>query len=182
MGSPCAPLPRAVARGTALLVAGTLGLVGCRGGPPPAPGPAEPDCVVARIVDGDSLTCSDGERVRLLLVDAPERGQAPHGASAAAALVDLAPPGTPLRVELDRQPRDRYGRMLAYLWLPDGRLLNEEIVRAGFAVDLVYAPNRRYLKKILDAQAEARAARAGLWAGWGFACLPVDYRARRCGR
>jgi micrococcal nuclease len=137
-------------------------------------------CVVARIIDGDTLVCDGGDRVRLLLIDTPELSQAPFGHVARAALDSIAPVGTSLRVERDVQHRDRYGRTLAYLWLDDGRMVNEELLRAGVAVVLVYPPNVRYVDRMREAAAAARAERVGLWATSAFECSPVDHRAGRC--
>jgi micrococcal nuclease len=146
----------------------------------PAPTHAEDTCVVRRIADGDTLVCDDGERVRLLLIDAPELAQAPFGAVARRELAALAPPGTALRVELDVQPRDRFGRTLAYLWLEDGRMVNEELLRAGVAVVVVYPPNVRHVERLRAASAAARNGRVGLWATPAFECEPAAHRAGRC--
>jgi micrococcal nuclease len=137
-------------------------------------------CVVQRIVDGDTFVCADDRRVRLLLIDTPERSQAPFGAQATAALTRLLPPGTRTRLELDVQPTDRYKRVLAYAYTADGRRVNDEMARQGFALLSVYPPNVRYVDEIRAAAAEARARRAGLWATDGFSCPPADRRARRC--
>jgi micrococcal nuclease len=88
--------------------------------------------------------------------------------------------GTRLELETDVQQFDRNGRTLAYLFLPDGRMLNEELAREGFATALVYPPNVRYVERIRRAVAEARSAKRGLWATDGFACEPRDHRRRKC--
>jgi micrococcal nuclease len=145
------------------------------------PSPPDPlTCMVQRIVDGDTLVCAGGERLRLLLIDAPELSQAPWGEAARDALASLAPVGTPLRKESDVQPRDRYGRTLAYLWLEDGRMVNEELLRAGVAVVSVYPPNVRHVDRLRAAVAEAREGKVGLWATPAFQCAPADHRAGRC--
>jgi endonuclease YncB( thermonuclease family) len=154
--------------------------------PPAAPGalapeqPAERSCVVQRVVDGDTLDCADGRTVRLLLVDAPELSQSPFGTLAKRALEALAPSGIRLLAEVDVRPLDPYRRVLAYLILPDGRMVNEELVRSGPAVVSVYPPNVRHVERLRAASEAARAARAGFWAVDAFACLPADHRARRC--
>lgn len=137
-------------------------------------------CVVQRIVDGDTLVCEGGERVRLLLIDAPELSQGEPGAVARRALLSLAPRGTPLRLELDVQERDRYGRILAYLWLDDGRMVNEELLRQGVAVVAVYPPNVRHVDRLRATMREAQEAGSGLWATPAFQCSPRDHRAGRC--
>ncbi|MDR0786964.1 MAG: thermonuclease family protein [Gemmatimonadota bacterium] len=138
-------------------------------------------CTVTRIVDGDTLTCAEGAaRIRLLLVDTPELAQGPTGSSARLALEQILPPGTPARVELDRDPYDRYGRILAYLYTPDDRMVNEELARSGYAVVLLIAPNNRYERRMITAVEEARTAGRGLWATGGFTCEPALFRAGEC--
>jgi len=150
----------------------------------PAPGPGLPapaadGCVVARVVDGDTLHCRDGRRVRLIGIDSPERGQGESAGLARNALIRLLPAGGAVRLELDLVGTDRYGRVLAYVWV--GRsLLNERLVREGWAVLYTVPPNVKYADRIARAQKEARARRAGLWGTGGFNCLPKAYRRGAC--
>lgn len=143
-------------------------------------GRSDPTCTVASITDGDTLVCDGGTRVRLLLIDTPEMDQGDFGSAARRYLLDLAPPGTSLRLEPDVERRDRYGRMLAYLYTPDGRMLNEEMARAGYALVLVYPPNVKHVERIREAVEAAQETRSGLWATSAFECAPVDHRAGRC--
>jgi endonuclease YncB( thermonuclease family) len=83
------------------------------------------------VLDGDSLRCADRREIRLLLIDAPEWGQAPWGDLARAVLVDLAPPGSSLDVVYDIQRTDSFGRDLAYLYLPGGAMVNERMAWLG---------------------------------------------------
>jgi micrococcal nuclease len=71
--------------------------------------------------------------------------------------------------------------LLAYLWLDDGRMVNEVMAAAGYVVELYYPPNDLYRDRIEAAVEAARIARRGLWATTAFDCLPVDFRAARCG-
>src|ERR1051325_1566007 len=108
-----------------------------------APAPSAPGfaAVVVRDVDGDTVLARAGGRtfyVRLLGIDTPEthRPGTPvecGGPQASARMDALAPPGTQVRLETDpTQDRiDRYGRLLAYVWLPDGRLAENEELDAG---------------------------------------------------
>jgi micrococcal nuclease len=137
-------------------------------------------CTVTRIVDGDTFRCGDLGRVRLLLIDSPERDQAPHGEGARAALLALLPVGSEARLEMDVQPRDQYGRLLAYAYRPDGLQVNEMMVRSGFAVVVTYAPNVRHVDPMRRALELAREARRGLWSTDAFDCEPRDHRAGRC--
>lgn len=136
-------------------------------------------CVVARVVDGDTFQCGD-ERIRILLIDAPELDQGPFGAPAQEALIRLLPAGTHVGIETDVELRDRYGRLLAYVYAPGGQLVNEEMLRLGYAVVSVYPPNVKYVDRFRATQEQARAAAVGLWSVAAFDCLPADHRAGTC--
>ena len=168
----------AVALAVALAVGGQVSLA-AQAVRPAAPRVPLVDCVVARLADGDSLTCADGRKVRLLLIDTPEMQQKPWGLMAKRQLELLARPGTTLRLESDRTPRDRYGRTLAYAWVGDV-MVNERMVANGWAVVLAYQ-DVRHLERLKRAERAAQAAKKGLWQEWAFRCRPVDFRARRCG-
>lgn len=143
---------------------------------PPLPGPtAEPTAtseapetpgvarlVVARIVDGDTVQLETGETVRLVGINTPERNQ-PFYDEAKAFTSELLL-DKPVRVETDVEPRDRYGRILGYLFLPDDTFANLEIVRNGYAQAWNIEPNSRYRETFAQAEAEARAAQRGMWA------------------
>lgn len=91
------------------------------------------------------------------------------------------PVGTSVTVETDVRVRDPFDRILGYVYLPDGRMVNEEMARSGYVTALVYPPNVKYVERIRRAVAEARKAKRGLWATDFFNCSPRDYRAGRCG-
>jgi micrococcal nuclease len=61
------------------------------------------------------------------------------------------------------EKRDRYGRLLCYVYLRNGKMLNEEIVKAGYASLLTYPPNVKYQSVFLKAYREAREKKRGLW-------------------
>jgi micrococcal nuclease len=132
------------------------------------------------VIDGDTIECSSRTRVRFLLIDAPERNQGPFGSIATRGLRSHMDPGTQLRLELDVQEYDRYGRLLAYAYLPDGRMVNELMVRDGLALVSVYPPNVKYVERLRAAAAEAQKERRGLWSTSAFECVPADHRAGRC--
>lgn len=157
-------------------------VVGCAPADSGPPSAATDVCTVARLSDGDSLACEEGgERVRLLLIDAPEAAQRPWGDSARAALARLMPRGRQVRLEYDVRRRDDFGRLLAYAWLEDGRMVNEEMARTGYVVLLSYPPNVQHVDRVRAAIEDARDSARGLWAGPAFDCRPVDFRAGRCG-
>ena len=138
--------------------------------------PGELAAVVVRVIDGDTFVArlagaglaAREETVRLIGVDTPETvhptlGVEPFGPQASEFTRQLLRPGTPVRLELDVQQRDRYGRLLAYVYLPDGRMLNAELLKAGLAQVYTVPPNVRYAEEFLRWQRQARQARAGLW-------------------
>jgi len=127
---------------------------------------------VERVVDGDTLLLVGGERVRLIGVDAPEsvhpsRPVERFGKEAAAFTRRLVE-GQRVRLEHDPQgsARDKYGRMLAYVYLPDGTLLNLEIIRQGYGSVYTRVPFSM-MERYRDAQREARDAGRGLWTKQG---------------
>ncbi len=136
-------------------------------------------CTVSRVVDGDTFYCADGLKVRLIGIDAPERAQGRASRESTAALRRMLPVGAKVRLEGDVGPRDRHGRALAYAWAGDS-LVNEALLRHGWAFLLTVPPNVKYVTRFERAQKAARAARTGLWREPGLACAPRDWRARRC--
>src|SRR4051812_24652704 len=109
---------------------------------PPAQEPGT-SCVVKRISDGDTFRCADGRRVRLIGIDSPETEQEPYGEAARQALVQRIPLRSVVRLETDVAPLDRYGRVLAYVWAGP-KLINETMVRDGWALLYTVPPNVRY--------------------------------------
>ncbi len=138
------------------------------------------ECTVTRVADGDSMTCGSAGRVRILMVDAPELSQGREGREARDALLRTMPVGTRVRIETDVRESDQYGRILGYVYLPDGRMVNQAMARSGYVTALVYPPNVRHAALIRAAVAEARSAKRGFWASGFFDCSPRDHRARRC--
>ena len=81
---------------------------------------------------------------------------------AKAVLADLTLNKT-IALEYDRLRYDHYGRLLAYLWLPDHTLVNAELVRQGLARVYFIAPNLRYQKVLLDGPTGGHQAQRGVW-------------------
>jgi micrococcal nuclease len=123
--------------------------------------------LVVKIVDGDTLVLAGGIKVRVLGIDAPEMERDGRPADflahkATAALAELTLDRT-VSLSYDRLRYDHYGRLLAYLFLPDHTLVNTELVRRGLARVYFIAPNLRYQKDLLTAQQEAIEAQRGVW-------------------
>jgi micrococcal nuclease len=125
--------------------------------------------LVVKVVDGDTIHVRVDERlekVRYIGVNTPEvhhptRGEEPGGREASDVNRRLVA-GRHVRLELDVQSRDRYGRLLAYVWVGD-TMVNAELVRQGYAQVMTVPPNVRYQRLFLDLQRDARQAGRGLW-------------------
>jgi micrococcal nuclease len=122
---------------------------------------------VERVVDGDTLLLAEHTRVRLIGVDTPESVKPntpvqPWALEASAFTKRFVGDG-PVRLQFDRERTDKYGRLLAYVWV-DQQMLNEELIRAGLAK---WEPNYHYSAamkaRFRAAQQEAQTARRGLW-------------------
>lgn len=147
--------------------------------PPVAPSDSMTLCALTHITDGDTLECGSIGSVRLIGIDTPEPGQEPFGSAATAALASLLPLGDTIRLQTDMEPRDRNGRLLAYVWY-GGRMINWILVRQGWAVSGRYPPNLRYAAELEAAEQRARGEHRGLWRIDGFRCRPGQYRNRAC--
>ena len=152
----------------ALLAA--LTLAGCAGeAADPASDPAKPgertSARVTKHTDGDTLWLSGIGKVRLIGVDTPEvYGQVEcYGRQASAFVARLLPIGSAVSFRLGVDPRDRYGRALAYVYLRDGRMLNMVLVRRGYAQPLTIPPNDELAPRFVAAARGARRRGAGLW-------------------
>jgi endonuclease YncB( thermonuclease family) len=129
------------------------------------PAAAAGRATVAAVGDGDTLRLTNGRKVRLLQIDAPELHGDCYGKAALAALRRLTPPGS--TVILVRDPEldatDRYGRLLRYVFA-GGTNVSLALVRQGAASPYFYRGERgRYAADLLAAVAGARAARRGYW-------------------
>ncbi len=122
---------------------------------------------MVRVIDGDTVVLEGGARVRFLGIDAPEMERdgspAEYLAHQSKDFVADLIQGKTVRLEYDRERYDRYGRLLAYLFLPDGAMVNLAVVRQGLARVYFQAPNLRYQETLNAAQQEAMAAGRGLW-------------------
>ena len=120
---------------------------------------------VQRVVDGDTVRLLGLGSVRLIGVNTPEvYGHVQcFGPEASGFAKSVLHPGTRVRYQVGREARDRYGRLLAYVWLEDGRLFNGMLVERGYAVPLTIAPNDQLAPRFRSEEAEARRARSGMW-------------------
>jgi len=121
--------------------------------------------VVEWVNDGDTLTLTNGAKVRLVQIDAPELETDCYGRAALEALVALAPKGTHVTLASDPKldDRDAYGRLLRYVFVRNENV-NIELVREGAASPYFFRKERgRYAGDLLDAVDEARSSHRGYW-------------------
>jgi micrococcal nuclease len=124
---------------------------------------------VVKVVDGDTIHVRLGSRIEKVCyigMNAPElhhptKGEQPGGREAAEANRKLVE-GQTVRLELDLQERDKYGRLLAYVYVGD-IMVNAEMVAQGYAQVMTIPPNVKYQDLFLKLQREARLLRVGLW-------------------
>jgi micrococcal nuclease len=168
--------PRALPWIALLLMAGlVLGDVSLPGGEdaaaPRAGGSAL--ATVERVIDGDTIVVRLGgreERVRYIGLDTPETvkpgtpvqcyGEAAHALNARL----LRGSETRVALRFDRELRDRFGRLLAYVHrVADGAFVNARLVAAGAARTLTISPNTQHARRLAQLQSAARTAARGLW-------------------
>jgi len=125
---------------------------------------------VTTVVDGDTVHVTFRGRdvtIRFIGVDTPETvapGQpiecyGPESSHFTTSKLT----GQTVRLEFDVDRIDPYGRTLAYLWMPDGSMFNETLVRRGFATVATYPPDTKYVHRFEAAQRAAKTAGRGLW-------------------
>ena len=127
------------------------------------------DADVVRVVDGDTIHVRIAERierVRYIGVNAPElhhprRGAEPGGREAADVNHGIVS-GKHVRLEFDVRERDRYGRLLAYVWVGDV-MVNAELIRRGYVQVMTVPPNVRYQSLFVKLERAARESGRGLW-------------------
>ncbi|MGI5819224.1 MAG: thermonuclease family protein [Armatimonadota bacterium] len=126
--------------------------------------PQEFRALCTRVIDGDTVELLSGERVRYIGMDTPEMRPVaePYARAATEANREMVE-GKMVRLVLDVERRDRYGRLLAYVYVND-TFVNAELVRRGLAQVVTYPPNVRHQQHFIDLQREAREAGRGLWA------------------
>lgn len=130
------------------------------------------DATVVKNIDGDTIKVKlengKEETVRFLLIDTPETkhprlGVQPFGPAASGFVKKHAGKGKEIQLEFDVSDREKYGRLLAYVWV-DGQMLNRMLVEQGLArVAYVYAPNTKYVDYLREVQRKAQAAEKGIW-------------------
>lgn len=139
-----------------------------------------PAIYVAKAIDGDTLKLSTGEHVRLIGIDTPEsRYNTKLERDSARSRKDMKiilsmgkeasdftrrlTEGKRVRLEFDVEKHDKYGRLLAYVYLEDGTFVNAKIIEEGYAEIMTIPPNVRHADIFLKLQEAARKNNKGLW-------------------
>lgn len=129
--------------------------------------------IVTKAVDGDTVKVAiegQEESIRMLLIDTPETshprlGVQPFGPEAKEFAKQVLSEGKTIELEFDvsGMSRDKYGRLLAYVWV-DGKMYNEMVLEKGYArVAYIYAPNTRHVDRFREIQEQARQNQVGIW-------------------
>lgn len=121
---------------------------------------------VSRIIDGDTIQLETGQTVRYIGIDTPETAHPNKpaecfGKEAADKNKELVL-GKSIQLEKDVSETDKYGRLLRYVWVGE-TLINDYLVRNGFAKSSSYPPDIKYQTQLMEAEREARDNQRGLW-------------------
>jgi Micrococcal nuclease (thermonuclease) homologs len=139
-----------------------------------------PSFYVSKAVDGDTLKLSNGDNIRLIGIDTPEsrynsklERDARRSRKDIDSIIKMGKEasnftrrlvgGKKVRLEFDVEKHDRYGRLLAYVYLEDGTFVNSRIIEEGYAQVMTIAPNVKYAQTFLKLEREARQKKKGLW-------------------
>ena len=122
---------------------------------------------VERVVDGDTIQIESGEKVRYIGVNTPEavdprRRVQCFGKEASEFNRNLVA-GRRVRLVKDVSERDKYGRLLRYVYLEDGTFVNLKIIQTGFAYVATFPPDVKYSQMFVEAARKAREEGRGLW-------------------
>jgi micrococcal nuclease len=121
------------------------------------------DSIVTKVIDGDTVVVQGGDHVRLLGMDADEKGYPCY--DAAKTRLEVLTLSKPVRLEVDATDKDQYGRLLRYIFV-GSRNIDEELVAEGLAVARFYPENQKYKTEITAAESLAIKNKTGCkWSG-----------------
>lgn len=120
--------------------------------------------------DGDTVVLADGRHLRYLGINTPEidykRHQAEPYAYAARRFNRKMVDDNKIRLEFEKKKTDRYGRLLAYVFLEDKTFVNRELLARGYGYFYPSAQAGTYDDLLLKAQSKAMASQIGIWRDW----------------
>ncbi len=115
---------------------------------------------VVQVIDGDTIIIAGGYHVRYIGIDAPEKGETYYLESTQLNKGLLE--GKRIRLEKDISEKDKYGRLLRYVYV-DNTFINAEIVRLGYAYAKTYPPDTKYQLYLEAMEKEAKQIKRGIW-------------------
>ena len=122
--------------------------------------PSSSDLKVREVQDGDTIILTNGEKVRYIGIDTPEKAE-PLYSEAAKANKEMLK-GEKITLEYDLERQDDWGRTLAYVWV-DSVLINAELIKKGLAWVYLFSPNLKYRDQFIYWQKQAREKKMGIW-------------------
>lgn len=133
---------------------------------------------VARVYDGDTIILTDKKQIRLLGVNTPEiesrlRAEEPGGVVAKKWLQAQLQENK-VYLEYDQTKRDKYKRLLAHVFTPDGKHINQALLENGLAFVSIIPPNIRYSDKLIQAQLQAEKQKLGIWSMPDYQPKPIE--------
>jgi endonuclease YncB( thermonuclease family) len=131
------------------------------------------------VIDGDTLLLTDGRFVRLIGVNTPELGREkepsePFADEARQALLDILDKTKQIRLVFDKEKRDRYQRVLAHAFLPNGKNIQFELLKAGMAQHIMIPPNDGFYACYRSAEQQAQSSKQGIWSHKRYRVMHAD--------
>ena len=122
------------------------------------------------VIDGDTIVLENGRKVRYIGINAPETGhkdrkEEPYANQARRFNIKMVA-RKQVRLEYDQDRRDDYGRLLAYVYLKNGKMVNRALLKEGLAHCYTFFPNTRYANAFIKQQREAMQSQKGIWRAW----------------
>jgi micrococcal nuclease len=133
---------------------------------------------VKTVYDGDTVVLEDGRKIRLLGINAPEVQHrdkiADAGGEEARLWLINKLQHAKVRMEIDAEKTDKYGRTLAHLFTEEKEHINLSLVKTGLAAVSIYPPNLLYVNELVTAEKQAEKAKLGIWQRPEYAVIPIN--------
>ncbi|MGM0602512.1 MAG: thermonuclease family protein [Bacillota bacterium] len=122
---------------------------------------------INEVIDGDTYKTADGETIRVLGVDSPEidweQDTGEYFAFKAKKFAENNILDKKVKLEFDSEKEDKYGRLLAYIYLNDSEMFNLQLLQEGYASLMIISPNKRYEVEFKETAKRARREKTGVW-------------------
>jgi micrococcal nuclease len=117
--------------------------------------------IVTQVIDGDTFKLNIGETIRLTGIDAPEKTAYYYNESKTA--LEEMIKGKIVALERDISNKDKYGRLLRYVYVDNGTFVNLKLISEGYARAAEYPPDTKYAEELREAENDAKANNIGIW-------------------